>query len=205
MDESKSKDSACHRFETNALCYRLVDCYLATTEIPSNFRCMDLKNLLYQTLRELCLSEIETLGWFILLDEIGLKIDSISQKLVLLFTALKAKVLLGYTVHQEILRYKSIYPSLMKDFKAWSTENFAGEILTTRNLCKKYRKLNLPYESDVINYNFYVDYVLMISPMYSSYLVFENQVRKKSKPVRQVHEREINFIDENEFDRIDNF
>lgn len=205
MGESILKDLTCHHIEINALCYRLIDCYLATTNIPPNFRCLDLKDLLYQTLRELCLSEIETVGWIILLDEIGLKIDSISQKLILLFTALKAKVLLGCAVHQEILKFKLIYPSLMEDFKAWSSKNFTGEILSTQKLGKRYRKLSLPYEKDIINYNFYVDYILKVSLKYNSYLVFENQEQKKSKRVRRVHEREANFIDEREFDRIDNF
>lgn len=205
MGESILKDSACHQFEINALCFRLIDCFLATTIIPPNFRCLNLKDLLYQTLREICLSEIETVGWLILLDEIGLKIDSISQKLVLLFTALRAKVLLGCTVHQEILRFEPVYPSLMKDFKAWSSTSFTDKILTTQKLGKRYRKLSLPYESDITNYNYYVDYILKVSLKYSSYLVFENQEQKKSNRIRRIHEREANFIDEREFDRIDNF
>ncbi|OMJ93773.1 hypothetical protein SteCoe_3219 [Stentor coeruleus] len=200
---SNLSDSICQTFEVNSLCFRMIDCYLSARTFPANFQCLDLKELLYQTLRELFLSETETLGWLILLDEIGLKICSIPQKLVLIYTALKAKVHLGAAVFMEILRLESKYPTLTKDFKAWSVENITDGIITTPKLGKRYRELNLPYTSDTINYNFYVDYVIGVSPKYSSYIVFQDKKIKKRIKIKSTCVHDANFIDEREFERID--
>ncbi|OMJ93772.1 hypothetical protein SteCoe_3218 [Stentor coeruleus] len=193
----------CQSSEINPLCYRLLDCYLATTTIPANFQCLKLKDLLYQTLTELYLSEIETIGWLILLEKIGLKNESVPPKTILLYTALKAKVHLGSAVHKEVLKLQSKYPSVIKDFRIWSSQIFVSDILNTPALGKRYRELSLPYECDTTNYNFYVDYILGVSPIYSSHLVCESRKPRKSNKVKNCENTDRNFIDEREFERID--
>jgi hypothetical protein len=193
----------CHSSEINPLCYRLLECFLATATIPTNFQCLKLKDLLHQTLRELSLSEIETVGWLILLEEIGLKNDSISPETILLYTALKAKVHLGSGVHIEILKLQSKYPSMINDFRIWSSHILVDQILNTPKLGKRYRELSLPYGYDSVNYNFYVDYIIGVSPIYSSHLVCERRKPRKCTKVKYCEEVDRNFIDENEFERID--
>lgn len=200
---SNPSDSICQTFEINSLCFRLIDCYLLTKKFPANFQSLDLKNLFYQTLRELFLSETEIIGWLILLDEIDLNIDTIPQKLVLIYTALKAKVHLGATVHKEILNLQFKFPMLMKDFKTWSIQNITEGIITTPKLGKKFRELYLPYSSDTVNYNYYVDYILGVSPKYSSYIVHQDKEVKKRRKVISRRMQDESLIDEREFERID--
>lgn len=193
----------CQSFKINPLCYRLIDCFLAATSMPANFKCLKLKDLLYQTIRELFLSEIETVGWLILLEKIGLENDSISPESILLYTALKAKVHLGSGVHIEIFRLQSKYPSMINDFRIWSAHISVDQILSTPMLGKRYRELSLPCGSDFINYDFYVDYIIRISPIYSSHLVCERRKPRKITKVKYFEKADRNFIDENEFERID--
>lgn len=195
----------CQSFEVNTLCFRLIDCYLSKKKFPANYQRFNLKDVLYQTLREVFLSEIEIVGWLILLDEIGLKNGSVPQKLDLLYTALKAKAQLGVTVHREILKLQSKYPTLMKDFQAWSIQNTADGLITTPKLGKRFRELNLPYSSNILNYNFYVDYILGSTPVYNSYVVSKEKDAKKRRKVVQTHVQDPNFIDEREFERIDGY
>lgn len=199
----KQVTSKCQSSEANTLCFKLIDCYLATAKIPPNFQCLNLKDLLYQTLKELSLSEIEILVWLILLEKIDYNIESLSKKQVLLFTALKAKVKLGHTVHKEIQIYQLRNPSFMKDFKSWSSKNLVEDILTTQDLGKRYRELSLPIDHDLTNYNFYVDSILGSSPAYSSYLVAEKRKLRKKRIIEVFHQQDANFIDEKEFERID--
>ncbi|OMJ93770.1 hypothetical protein SteCoe_3216 [Stentor coeruleus] len=204
INMSISSEKICQNLEMNNMCNRLIDCYIATTEFPTHFRCLNLRYLLFQTQKELSLSVVETVGWLILLEEIGLKIESINPKYILLYTAIKAKKILGNVTKREYFNLQMIYPSLLKDFKVWSKETLTDGIISIKKLGKKFSELNLPPNQNVINYNFYVDYVLGNVREYKSYLLLE---QKNSKPYkkRQIHNvSDRNVIDEREFERIDN-
>ncbi|OMJ74454.1 hypothetical protein SteCoe_26606 [Stentor coeruleus] len=187
--------------EINVPCLKLIDCFLVSASIPLNFQCLNLKDLFYQTTYELSLSQIEILAWLILLEEIEYKIEPLSQKQTLQFTALKAKVKLGHAVYREIEEYDLKNPSFMVNFKSWSSTNLIEEdIITTEKLNQKYKELNLPIDHDFTNYNYYVDSILASAPTYCNYLIGEKRKKRSTK----VHfDSDMNFIDEREFERID--
>ncbi|OMJ93771.1 hypothetical protein SteCoe_3217 [Stentor coeruleus] len=189
--------------EINHSCLGLIDRYLVTAKFPKNFQSLNLKDLFCQTLKELSLSEIEILVWFILLEEINYKIKSLSQKQVLLFTALKAKIKLGSTIYKEIEIYRLRNPSFMKEFKSWSSKNLRENTITAQDLGKRYRDLSLSIDHDLTNYNYYVDSILRSSPSYCNYLATEKRKIRKKHIIEMNCEIERNIIDENEFERID--
>lgn len=201
---SIQSEKICQNLEINTICNRLIDCYIASTEFPTHFRCLNLRYLLFQTQKELSLSVIETVGWLILLEEIGLRIESINPKYILLYTAIKAKKTLGSITKREYFNLQIIYPSLLKDFKAWSKESPIDEIISTKKLGKKFNELNLPSNQNVINYNFYVDYVLDTASEYKSYLLLEHKNPKAYKKQKTCNLNDRDIIDEREFERIDN-
>lgn len=192
----------------------LVDSFLSKVEPWLNFRLYELRNLFYQTMAELLLSEIEILAWLIYIEETGLNFQVNSAKDFLIFIGLHAKISLGSDVKSILEKFKDKNPEIINKFEAWSVLNKLNSDISTKNLAKKYRELSMSRGISRINYNFYLNDILRSCTIYQKQTIYdvlsfslevkkkhaENlifQVRKKSEVIDNQE------YDLNEFDRID--
>ncbi|OMJ85932.1 hypothetical protein SteCoe_12635 [Stentor coeruleus] len=196
-------------------CFFLIDAFLFNADSLLAFRCYDLRNLFYQTITELFLSEVEILVWLIYIEEIGIKVNSCNVKEFLIFVGLHAKLSLGSDSKECLENFKEKNPRIIEKFEAWSDLIKVNSHVSTVKLAKKYRELSSFRGIGGINYNFYLndilrsctiyqkqtsdaklDFYLEVEKSYSKENIFE--IKKKSK---RAEDQE---YDLEEFHRIDN-
>lgn len=195
--------------------HSLINAFLFKAEPLLNFRCYELKNLFYQTVTELFLSEIEILAWLMYIEEIGINVHAYNVKEFLIFVGLHAKINLGSEIKKLLEKFKEKDPRIIEKFEAWSSSNKLSTHISTIKLGKKYRELSIQKDDISVNYNFYLNDILRSCTIYhkqtmdnildlsldvekgcSKKTIF--QIKKKQKLVET---QEYNL---NEFDRIDN-
>lgn len=185
--------------------YRLIDCALLTAKIDSSFKCTEFRNLMQQTLRELSLSEVETIVWLILLDEIGWKNYNYPIKMALLFTAFTSKFKLCSSTMDDIDRFKGKFPNIQKEYAVWQSGIPKLQEISVISINKKFNELSLPLNTDLVNYNYYVDDVLQLSLNYKRSELL-NEKGPVGKPAnQQISTCKLNdsYYEDLDFPRID--
>ncbi|OMJ91349.1 hypothetical protein SteCoe_6144 [Stentor coeruleus] len=194
--------------------YCLIDAFLFNQDSLLNFRCYDLRNIFYQTITELFLSEIEILVWLIYIEEIGIKSDTYSVKEFLIFIGLHAKLSLGSDIKKFLRKFKGKNPRIFEKFEAWSESNKLDLHISTEKIVKKYKELNSFKGISRINYNFYLNDILRSCTIYQKQtdnitfdLSFEVEKSNSKKNIFQIKKKQKIVEDQeynlSEFDRID--
>ncbi|OMJ91351.1 hypothetical protein SteCoe_6146 [Stentor coeruleus] len=192
----------------------LLDKFLFKIEPLLNFRCYELRNLFYQTITELLLSEIEVVAWLIYIEKIGIEENLHNIKEFLIFVGLHAKIHLGSDVRKFLERFGSKNPRIIEKFEAWSNLNKQSTYISTVELGKKYRQLSAPKGISRINYNFYLNDILRSCTIYQKqtidsvfYLNLELEKSPSKKNIFEIKKRPKIVEDQEynlkEFDRID--
>lgn len=193
----------------------LIDKFLLKVEPELNFRLYELRNLFYQTMTELSLSEIEILAWLICIEEFGLNLQANSVKEFLIFMGLYAKISLGSDIKSILGKFKDKNPEIINKFEVWSVLNKLKSDISTKTLVKKYRELSTNISNTSrINYNFYLNDVLRSCTIYqkqtiNDVLEFSLEVKKRQPENFIFHIRKKAKLADNqeydlkEFDRID--
>ncbi|OMJ91347.1 hypothetical protein SteCoe_6142 [Stentor coeruleus] len=192
----------------------LIDEFSFKVEQQFNFRFYELKNLLYQTMAELFLSEIEILAWLIYLEKIDITVYAHDLKRFLICVGLHAKNRLGSPIEIFLDKFKEKDPEIIDKFEAWTKLSKLSTNISTIELAKKYRELSTLKDINQINYNFYLNDILRSCTIYQKQtmdntldlsLNIENINFKKN--IFQIYMRskkiETQEYDLNEFDRID--
>ena len=128
-------------FDENLKSYRLISSALATCNITKDFTHMETKNLLNQTIRELNLSEIETVVWIIILDRIGWNNYNFPLKTFLCLTGLQCKISLGMCVQSNVKRFVEKMPNIDKDLKLWCSDHPVYPEITVNDINQKYNNI----------------------------------------------------------------
>ena len=153
-------------FNTNPRPFRLIDCYLSKPSNPHFLKEHQIKCLLYQTLQEFELNEIETVVWLFVLDYFQWKSTNFSFKLVLCFTALKSKQILSINIEADLKKLEKKVLGASELFCCWCRANIMTQEITLVEINRIYKRLTLPIEHDIINYNCYVDDLLSANLQY---------------------------------------
>ncbi|CAG9323407.1 unnamed protein product [Blepharisma stoltei] len=150
------------------LSFLLLRRIIQNPKIPCEFRAQPLFRLLVDACNALALNEIEISVWAIFLDRCVWADNIAKLDYVLYYSALSAK---GYT-NSDISPYLSFLASKIGNFYSnymqWTQRNRSQLEVTDKELNCIYKKLRSPYNEDLVDYNYYVDDILQMSPPYMS-------------------------------------
>ncbi|CAG9325463.1 unnamed protein product [Blepharisma stoltei] len=146
--------------------------FLQIKEIPGDYRAEPLLRYLIGTMQDFAFNEIETALWALYLDKIGWTDAKLSFNYLICYSAFAAKSFLN----DDIKPYEAFLSQKIENF----TQNFLSfqtiyenqlEV-TPKEINAKLRELGssilAPKSKPIIDYNFYVDEILSLSPPYSS-------------------------------------
>ncbi|CAG9322394.1 unnamed protein product [Blepharisma stoltei] len=140
--------------------------------VPSDRRCQPLLRLLLGTMQDLDLNEIETALWAIYLEKIGWADNEPSLHFLICYAAFAAKSYLN----DDIRPYEAFLSGKIDNFQK-NYEKFVNKYNVTlevvsKDINKRFRELSRPIlaskSPSIIDYNFYVDDILSLSPPYHS-------------------------------------
>ena len=134
------------------------------TTIPAGVRKQPYLKMLVEICKELQLNELEIALWAILVDIVGWDLRNFTSDL--LFAAFSAKTYMNEQV--EIFKYHISLkaPNFYDEYKRWIAEHEKDFKITLKALNLKYVTLctPTPREDSVVDYNYYVDEILEVTP-----------------------------------------
>ncbi|OMJ85931.1 hypothetical protein SteCoe_12634 [Stentor coeruleus] len=194
--------------------YVMIDEFLSKVDQLLNFTCYELKNLFYQTMDELFLSEIEIVSWLTYIEEIGIQAHSYTTKELLIFVGLHAKLSLGSDISTFLDKFTEKNPEIVKKFEAWKKLNKLSSYIPITKLGKKYKEFSSMKATRLINYNFYLNDILASCSTYQKQvkdndleLPFDVEKKYLKKNIFEIKGKfrivEDQEYDLNDFERID--
>lgn len=135
-------------------------------KIPYEFRSQPLLRLLSDSADELMLNSLEIAVFYIFLERFGWAEVGISLHFLLLYTGLSAKKSMGVQTNHIQEHFNKKVKNFEENYRKW--ENHIRKYIETSlfDINEAYNDLLSENFEKVVNYNFYVDEILQISPPY---------------------------------------
>ena len=135
-------------------------------KIPQEFRSQPILRLLIDSAQELMLDLFEIAVFGIYLDRFGWQDSSFSAHFLLMYVGYAAKKYMGSYINHIHEYIKRKISNFDENFEVWETKNFNFLEISIIDLNDWYSRLKNEGFDNIINYNFYVDEILQISPPY---------------------------------------
>lgn len=142
----------------------------SSSEVPSELRHIPLLRMLTEVCKELMLNELEISMWSIFLEKVvwtHLNVLSVPLNWLLLFSAYSAKQYLNEDVYLYESYMQKKHENFLHNYQNWLMNNHDLMKVSPKKLNSKYLFLSIPPsadESEIIDYNYYVDDILQIAP-----------------------------------------
>ena len=195
--------SYCENTLPSQQCLRIIDVAIARIPKDCDFQRPHLRSLLHQTITELELNKLEVVVWLMHLDEMMWKTHHLPIKMALLFPALITKKKLHLNISGDLEKFRQKMPNILRDFDRWQSANKLDFDITLCNINKKYKELSISNNSDLINYNYYVDDILANSIKYSKIEKHSDKMIIIRKPNNHSFEDLDDIYHETDFPKID--
>lgn len=137
-----------------------------SSKIPEDLKSFPLLQLFKETCKEFLLNDLEIIMWQILLDKIVWVKPIKSLMVLFLYSAYGAKCSMNHLEDLDELRVyiEQKYKGFMNGYHAWSNENFEKLYVNFREFNAYVKKMMCLALVDKVDYNFYVDEILMGAP-----------------------------------------
>jgi hypothetical protein len=149
-------------------------------EIPQQFRFQPMLRLLIDTVYELIMDPFEIAVFALYLERFGWRDNTLSPHFLLLHVGYASKKYMCSDIShiQEYINRKISNFKLM--YENWESNILSLLTVTVVELNESYKKLTSEDYENIVNYNFYVDEILHISPPYQTEMkdVFKNHSLK---------------------------
>jgi hypothetical protein len=145
---------------------------IAEAAVPAPRNKESLLKMLSETAKELLLNELELVVWSIYLDKFVWKDLGLPLETLLMYSAFAVKTYMNDEITVFQTHLNSRFSNFTSRYNEWITKHRSRMGIAPRELNTKFKKLTKPLISQddvkVIDYNYYVDEILQISPPYSS-------------------------------------
>lgn len=138
---------------------KMLEAFISSENVPFEYIKSQLRLLIFQTLEEMAMNDIQVVYWSILIEKYVWKNSNIELRLSLAFTALLAKESLGENIDYLLLKYAQKEDFFKELYFTWSDNKETADISVVQ-INKQYKKLS-NLRLNVVNYNFYVDEILL--------------------------------------------
>lgn len=158
------------------------------SKIPEDLKSFPLLQLFKETCKEFLLNDLEIIMWQVLLEKIVWVKPIKSLMVLFLYSAYWAKCAMNFSEDLETLKVyiEQKYKGFFNGYYAWSTENFESLYVSLREFNGFARKMMEFKGIGEIDYNYYVDEILISAPPNSKdvevELVFDQEVENGKLP-----------------------
>lgn len=163
--------------------------------VPAPRHKESLVKLLSATAQDLLLSELEIVVWAIYLDKFVWRDFSMPLETLMLYSAFAVKTYMNEDTSVLKLRMSSRYPHFTARYNQWISKHRSRMGIPPKELNDKFKQLSKPLVSQdavkLIDYNYYVDEILQISPPFSS--VQGQTSTQEREPDKEGLEREVQY------------
>ncbi|CAG9330726.1 unnamed protein product [Blepharisma stoltei] len=136
-----------------------------------DFSSQPLLRMLNDILQELAMNELEVVSWALVLDKFPLRDPTFPLLNTLLYTAYAVKSYLNEDMSPYKTYLLSKNQSFIEDYQVWIEPYRTLLNINAKEINCKFRDLSklvgVPGDSKAVDYNYYVDEILQISPPYS--------------------------------------
>ena len=168
---------------------RMIDALLNSNKVPFEYTKHQLRHLVLLTLKDIALNEFQVALWTILIEKYTWKETSIDIRLSLVFAGLLTKETLGENLDYLLSKYSLTYISFKEKYYNWRLSK-NGHNISPIDINRQYTKLK--NEKKKINYNYYVDEILLKYIPYSNSKKQQTKNKRKNKDFLEL----INSIDQ---------
>jgi hypothetical protein len=145
---------------------------IAEAAVPAPRSKESLLKMLSETAKELLLNELELVVWSIYLEKFVWKDLGLPLETLLMYSAFAVKTYMNDEITVFQTHLNSRFSNFTSRYNEWITKHRSRMGIAPRELNTKFKKLTKPLISQddvkVIDYNYYVDEILQISPPYST-------------------------------------
>ena len=152
------------------LSLRMLDALINLKSVPLEHVKNQLRLVIFQTLDELALNDLQVTYWTLLIQKYAWSEEDLELRLSLIFTGLYTKETLGDNIEYLVHKFAQKEDMFLEMYYKWCDDKNIQEICIA-DINKQYNRLLCSKFND-INYNFYVDDILL------HYLPYNNPRKK---------------------------